>query len=217
MALAVAALSACHMAGDAPVVPLPPELAAIQCPADHAEHASAMFGNARLTFVCIDKKMAGTPSLLRCDPDSRPQLCEDTGTWIFYRSADGVVHSGVSADPTAPGGATAPSQLVVNFHPGPPRVPTFNAVESEWYILIPRGQDLLPTGFTFVKGTQCDRLATVLGSGNCNIEATTPSLYWHIQVAVNHKQGTLIDPNEYRTELAFWLKYVGLLVVDPGK
>ena len=214
MAFVVAALSGCHMANDAPVVPLAPELAAIHCPADHAEHASAMFGKARLTFVCIDKTMAATPSLLRCDPDSRPKLCEDTGTLVFHRTADGVVHSGAS-DPTVAGSASAVSQLIFNFHPGPPRVPTFDAIETNWRFLLPRGEDLLPDGFTFVKGTLCDRLATVLNTGNCNIEATTPSLYWHIAVAIYHKQGTPIDANEYRKELAFWLKYLGLLVADP--
>jgi hypothetical protein len=220
--VATAALSGCHLTSDAPTVPLPPELAAIQCPADRAEHANAMFGKARLIFLCVDKRQAQTPSLLRCDREFPPMVCGDTGDFILSRDADGHVYSGPPPNyaherdnhgPTT--GPTDDSQLIVNFHSGPPSRPTFDPVETQWRFLLPGGQDLLPDGFTFVKGTLCDRTATVLDTGMCNIEATTPSMYWHIAISLHHKNGTPIYDREYRTELTFWMKYLGLMVLDP--
>lgn len=216
--LAMTTMTACQRGP--PALPLTPELAAIQCPADAAEHGSAMFGKAELTFVCIDKKLADTPSLLRCDLESRPMICEDAGTIILRHNATGVVYSGSlpvelqKLDP--PGsGSTDDSELIVYFHSWPPRTPTFDAVETNWRFLIADGSDLLPHGFSFVKGTLCDRAATVLQTGVCNLEARTTSLYWNISISVRHKEGTPIPAEEYRTELAFWLKHLGRMVVDP--
>ena len=216
--LAMTTMTACQRAPFA--VPLVPELAAIQCPADAAEHASAMFGKAELTFVCIDKKLADTPSLLRCDLDSRPMICEDAGSFILRRDIVGGVHAGpasVALQELAPPGPgpTNDSELIVYFENAPPRTHTFDAVETDWRFLLPDGRDGLPHGFTFVKGTLCDRAATVLSTGICNLEAQSASLYWHISVSVRHKEGTPIAAEEYRTELAFWLKYLGRMVVDP--
>ncbi|MBL0142562.1 MAG: hypothetical protein IPP91_10810 [Betaproteobacteria bacterium] len=210
-------LAACHRQA-----PLAPELAAIKCPADRTEHASTKFGKAELTFVCISERLASTPHMLRCDLDSRPMVCEDAGTFVFSRSAEGKVYSGSlpkfvqereSIAPDAPHG----SQLIVNFRNAPPRTSTFEEVETDWRFLLPEARDLLPPGFTFVKGALCDREATVLNTGSCNLEARSASLYWHISVYIPVEKGTPISAGEYREELAFWLKVLDKVVVDPGK
>jgi hypothetical protein len=216
--LAMTTLGGCH--SESSSTPLAPELAAIQCPADRAEHASTLFRKARLTFVCVDKRLSNDPTLLRCDLDSRPMVCEDAGQIILRHDAAGVVSSGPLPaelqEKAAPGaGPTDNSELEINFRNGPPPTHTFDAVETNWRFLLADGRDLLPPGFTFVKGTLCDRSATVLQNGVCNLEATTPSLYWNIAVSIRHKEGTPISAGEYRTELAFWMKYLGLMVVDP--
>jgi hypothetical protein len=205
-----------------PSVPLPPELAAIHCPADRNEHARTLIGKAEVTFVCVDRTQAVDPSLMRCDRETPPNLCEDAGEILLSHDADGLVYAGPppnysaerdNAGPTS--GPTDDSQLIVNFHAGPPRTRTFDPVETPYRFLLPGAQDMLPDGFTFVKGMPCDRVATVLNTGTCNLEATTPSLYWHISISIHHKQGTPIYDREYRTELALWMKYLGLMIVDP--
>src|ERR1700675_14160 len=164
-------LSACHRSQP----PLAPELAAIRCPAGQTEHARAMFGNAELLFVCISKQLADRSILLRCDLTSRPMICEDVGYIFLSRSAEGEVYPGPlptelrQRDPPE-SESTRDSQLIVNFHSGPPNRPTFEEVETGWRFLLDDGKDLLPHGFAFVKGTLCDRAATVLDSGTCNLE-----------------------------------------------
>src|SRR5580700_8744307 len=91
--LALTTLGGCGKAAP-PAAPLAPELAAIQCPADRAEHANAMFGKAQLTYLCVDKRQAAMPSLLRCDQEFPPHLCGDTGDFVLSRDANGVVYSG---------------------------------------------------------------------------------------------------------------------------
>ena len=219
---AIATLGACHSTPDAPVVPLPTELAAIHCPSDRNEHARTMIGKAEVTFVCVDKMQAQTPSLMRCDREAAPNVCADSGQIFLSRDADGLVYAGpppnYSAErsnlgPTS--GPTDDSQLIINFHSGLPTRKTFDVEETQWSFLMQGAQDLLPSNFTFVKGTLCDRQATVLNTGVCNLEATTPSLYWHISISIHHKQGTVISDHEYRSELKFWMKYLGLMVADP--
>jgi hypothetical protein len=177
-----------------------------------------MFGKAQLTFVCIPERLAQTPHMLRCDLDSRPMICEDAGTFVFSRNAEGKVYA--SSVPTLlrqPDASVSMqgSRLIVNFHSGPPRTATFEEVETDWRFLIEDAKDLLPRGFTFVKGALCDRNATVLGTGSCNLEARSASLYWHISVYIPAEKGTPIAAAEYRDELAFWLKLLDRMVVDP--
>jgi hypothetical protein len=202
--------------------PLAPELKAFHCPTNRQEHASATFGKARITFVCISKALADSPYLLKCDLESRPMICEDDGSLMFSRSAAGEVYVGSlpahlrQQDASAsevPGG----SQLIVNFRKAPPRTSTFDEVETDWRFLLPEGKDLLPRGFTFVKGTLCDRAATVLNSGVCNLEAKSASLYWHIAVSISAERGTAVSAEEYRAEIAFWLGLLEKLVTDPAK
>lgn len=213
----LATLPACHREA-----PLSPDLASIACPLNRKEHARATFGKAQLTFLCISKEMADTPYLLRCDLESHPMICEDAGSFLFVRSTDGVTYAGPGPKSLSqPGGAESGpalrSRLVVNFHAGPPRTSTFEEAETDWRFLTPAGKDLLPAGFTFVKGTLCDRRSTVLGTGSCNLEARTPSLYWHIAVYLPAESGTPIGEDEYREELAYWLSVLGQLVQDPKK
>jgi len=202
--------------------PLDPELQAIKCPADQTEHAGATFVKARITFVCISKELAGSPFLLRCDRTSRPMICEDDGTLVFSRGADGTVYAGMLPEERRLNDASAPglggsSRLIVNFRKSPPKTSTFEEVETPWKLLLPDGKDLLPSGFTFVKGTLCDRAASVLNSGVCNLEAQSASLYWHISVSIHADKTTPITAEEYRKELASWLKLLGKLVRDPEK
>jgi hypothetical protein len=213
----LATASACHRQP-----PLPAELAAIHCPVNRAEHAKATFGKAALTFVCISEELADSPYLLRCDLDSRPMVCEDAGSLMFSRGKDGKVYAGPGPKSFAQPGSSAAgsdlsSRLIVNFHGGPPRTPTFDEVETDWRFLVPDSSQLLPPGFTFVKGALCDREATVLHTGSCNLEARTPSLYWHISVYIPADKGTPISEEEYRFELQFWLRILGQMVADPGK
>jgi hypothetical protein len=199
--------------------PIAPELLEIRCPVNKAEHARAMFGKAEITFVCVPKSLADSPGLLRCDLESRPMICEDAGNLSFTRGPDGKLYSGYGPkgfreDPsTAYGG----SRLVVNFHGWPPRTATFDEVETDWRFLLPEAKRLLPAGFTPVKGALCDRRVTVLGGGSCNLEARTPSLYWHITVEILAERGTPISAADYREEYAFWLNYLERMVVDPKK
>jgi hypothetical protein len=221
MLLAATTLGGCGKAPP-PAAPLAPELAAIHCPADRNEHARTMIGKAEVTFLCVDRLQASKPSLMRCDRETAPNLCEDTGEILLSHDADGLVYAGPPPNyekerdnPGPTSGPTDDSQLIINFHAGPPTRKTFDPVETQWRFLLPGAQESLPDGFTFVKGTQCDRTATVLNTGTCNLEATTPSLYWHISISLHHKNGTPIYDHEYRSELAFWMKYLGLMVVDP--
>ena len=200
--------------------PLAPELAQIRCPVNRTEYARPRFVNAEITFVCISKYLADSPGMLRCDLTSHPMICEDVGTLVFTRGPDGEVYAGhgpkelLQLDPSEPD-SYGGSRLIVNFHSGPPRTSTFEEEETDWRFLLPGSKDLLPSGFTFVKGALCDREATVLNSGGCNIEARSASLYWHISVYMLFEKGTPISAEEYREEMAFWMQYLGKMVIDP--
>jgi len=212
---AFTALCACD--SKPPVIPL---LVEVQCPADRAEHAVGKFGKAEITFVCIDKKLASNPDLLRCDLESRPMICEDAGGIYLNRRVDGKVFFGpaVAVPENADEDVESEyygSTLIVNFHAGPPRTQTFDAVATNWKFLLPDAEALLPKGFTFVKGTLCDIRSTVLNTGICNMEAQTASLYWHIAIQVPHHRERVISAEEYRDEIEFWMDYLGKLVVDP--
>jgi len=202
--------------------PLAPELKAIICPTNRPAHASATFAKARITFPCISQELADSPHLLRCDLESRPMICEDDGSFMFSRNAKGDVYVGPLPEELRRKDASAPdltgaSRLSVNFRKSPPRTETFEEAETEWAFLLPDGQALLPGGFTFVKGTLCSRQATPLNTGTCVLEARSASLYWHIQVAIHADRGTPVSAEEYRDELAFWLKLLGVVVTDPAK
>lgn len=211
-----ATLAACSKAPP----PLPADLQAIRCPGNKPAHASASFAKGRVTFVCLAKELAEAPHLLRCDLESSPMICEDAGSLVFSSSPDGVVY------PTYfPLGKremdfetmTGGSRLTVNFRDGPPRTATFDEVETDWRFMIPEVSSLLPPGFTLEKGALCDRQATVLNSGTCNLEARSASLYWNIAVSYLAEPGTPVTAEEYRAEMEHWLKLLGQLVTDPAK
>lgn len=202
--------------------PLPAELALIQCPADQPAHARGAFGKAELTFVCISPKLAEAPHLLRCDLESRPMICEDAGTFAFHRDGTGKVFSGSLQTRRANGSLSSGeaidgSGLIVNFRSAPPNSPTFEETETDWHFLLPGGPEFLPPGFVFVKGTRCARAATVLGTGTCNFEARSASLYWHFELSVPRERGTQIAPEEYAAELTFWRRIFAKLVADPKR
>lgn len=215
LAALAAALAACSKAPP----PLPADLQAIHCPNNKPAHASASFAKGRVTFVCLAKEVAEAPHLLRCDLESRPMICEDSGSLIFSRGADGVVYPTyfplgkreLDLETMAGGG-----RLTVNFRDGPPRTATFDEVETDWRFMIPEVSSLLPPGFTLVKGALCDREATALSTGTCNLEARSASLYWHIAVSYVVEPRTPITAEEYRAEMGHWLKLLGQMVTDPA-
>ncbi len=194
-------------------VQLPAELKAVQCPPGRAESAAGAFADARVTFLCIPKELADKPHLLRCDLESSPMVCEDAGSFVFSRSEAGKVVSGIPRD-----GADLlrSTRLTVNFRKDPPRQATFEEAETDWKFLTDEGKRHLGAGFTLVKGTLCDRNASVLDSGICNLEAQTASLYWHVAIEIRRPRGERIEESEYREALAFWLPFLGKLVVDPA-
>lgn len=213
----VAILGACSRPA-----PLPPEVKAIVCPTNRPAHASATFAKARITFPCISKELADSPYLLRCDLESRPMICEDDGSLLYSRNAKGDVYVGPLPEELRRDASSAPdlsgaSRLIANFRKSPPRTETFEEVESETRFLLADGQALMPDGFTLSKGPLCYREATVLNTGTCNLEARSASLYWHVQVAIHAERGTPISGEEYREEIASWLKLLGKLVRDPDK
>src|SRR5262245_19347305 len=155
------ALCACGDKGKAAAAPLPPELAEIRCPADHTAHATARFINARLTFVCLDRRRASDPQSLRCDPTSRPPVCEDAGSFHFTRTEDGAPHAGV---PAKPGQAPAfdpshRSYLMVNFFAKAP--PGFE--DEPDGAIWDEGTEMLPRQFTGESVMYCLKTASVLG------------------------------------------------------
>jgi hypothetical protein len=212
--LLCAALVACSRSD--PKTPLSPELQAVKCPPNQKAHASALFAGARVTFLCIDQKIADTPHLLRCDLESRPMICEDEGSIVHSATADNTIWAGIPRGPQAPDLENG-SRLSVYFRKGPPHTSTFDEIETDWRFLTDDGKRFLPKGFTMVKGTLCDRVATVLSEGTCKLEAQSETLYWHISVSALRPKGTSISPEEYRDELEFWLKHLGRLVVAPSK
>jgi hypothetical protein len=216
---AIAGLSACHRKPSEPA--LAPELAAIACPADSAEHARATIGNAKVLFLCIPKDRMAAPNKIGCNPNGVIRTCDVVNEiQLSHRAGDSRVHAGSIYDRLFIGARSeaekeGDSQLYVIFHEGPPTSQTFGEIETPTRFLLADGDALLPPGFTFVKGTQCDRQSTVLNTGICNMEAQTASLYWHISITIWHNKGTDISPSEYRKELAFWMPYLEKMVDDP--
>lgn len=213
----VASLGAC---GREP--PLEPELQAVRCPTNRADFARATFVNARITFLCIPKALADSPHLLHCDLTSRPMVCEDEGSLVFSRSVDGEIFADYQPGRVKHRDGSVKeveiaSRLMVNFRKGPPRTTTFEEVETDWRFLLPEAKRLLPRGFTPVKGALCDREATVLGAGTCNLEARSASLYWHLSVSILADKGVPVYPEEYVAEMKTWFRLLDRLVTDPAK
>lgn len=194
-------------------VTLSPELQAVRCPPGRLDSAAGAFAEARVTFLCIPKELADKPHLLRCDLESRPMICDDEGSFVYTRTEAGKVLAGIPRDAAE---LVRSTRLTVNFRKGPPRQSTFEEEETDWKFLTDDGKRYLPAGFTQVKGTLCDRNASVLDSGLCNLEARSASLYWHVAVELRRPSGERIEASEYREALEFWLGFLGKLVVDPA-
>jgi hypothetical protein len=212
----VAILGACNR-----TPPLAPELKLVKCPAGQEANARATFVKAKVTFLCISKELADAPFLLRCDRTSHPMICEDDGQLMFSHSVEGAIYAGLLPEELRRRDASSPglqggSRATFGFRKGPPRTTTFEEVETDWRFLLPDVKTLLPSGFTFVKGALCDRKATVLNSGVCNLEARSNSLYWHITVQIHADKGTPVTAEEYLEEYARYLKLLEMLVKDPG-
>ena len=132
---------------------------------------------------------------------------------MYTRTRAGKVVAGI---PREGADLVRSTRLTVTFRKGPPRQATFEEEATDWKFLTDDGKRFLPAGFTHVKGTLCDRNASVLDSGICNREATSASLYWHVAVEIRRPRGERIEASEYREALEFWLGFLGKLVVDPA-
>ncbi len=209
--LAAAGIAGCGKSKSA--VSLSPEFQAVRCLPGRTDSAAGAFAGARVTFLCIPKELADKPHLLRCDLESRPMICDDEGSFVYTRTEAGKVLAGI---PREGADLVRSTRLTVNFRKGPPRQSTFEETETDWKFLTDEGKRYLPSGFTLVKGTLCDRNASVLDSGICNLEAQSASLYWHVAVEIRRPRGERIEAGEYREALAFWLPFLGKLVVDPA-
>jgi hypothetical protein len=201
--------------------PLAPELQAVRCPVNRTAHASATFAKARITFVCLGKEMADAPHLLRCDLESRPMVCEDDGMLLFSRGPGGEVYAGPGPkefrDMAGAPGTYGGSELRVRFTNAPERITDLEEEETDWKFLLRGGRNLLPPGFTLVRGVVCDRGASVLNTGACVLQARSNSLFWHISVWVRAEQGTPITAEEYRAELEAFRDLLAKVVKDPAK
>ena len=216
---AIAGLSACHRKPSEQ--PLAPELAAIACPADSAEHARAAIGNAKVLFLCIPKDRMAAPNKIGCNPNGVIRSCDVVNEiQLSHHAGDSRVHAGSIYDRPFIGGRSAAekegdSQLYVIFHEGPPTGQTFGETETPDALFASRCRCLAAARFYLRQGHECDRQSTVLNTGICNMEAQTASLYWHISITIWHNKGTDISPAEYRSELAFWMPYLEKMVDDP--
>jgi hypothetical protein len=213
--VACASLTSCNRQ-----TPLAPELAAISCPADRAEHVSTRFANAEITFVCMTKEIAKKPALLRCDPNSRPVYCEDSGSMVFSRLPGGnvVASAPFNALGYEPGPITNPetdkgSMVDVIFYDKPPGKANHDVGPMQ-YLREP-DQQRIPAGFTLVHGPLCDRVSNALDRGTCRLELKSASMHWYVDVSMPRPRGNRIDDSLYDQDLQRWLDLLGKMVVDP--
>lgn len=200
--------------------PLVPELATISCPADRAKHVRTQFGKAELTFVCVTAAVVDKPALLRCDPNTRPMYCEDSGTFVFSRLPGGkiVPDAPMNARGYEPGPVTDPetdtgSLFEASFYDKPPGKANYD-VNARQYL---RDDDKqrMPPGFTLVNGPVCDRVSNALDRGTCRLEAKTASLHWYVNVSIPRARGNEIDDTLYQKDMVLWLNLLGKMVTDP--
>jgi hypothetical protein len=201
--------------------PLAPELAAISCPADRAEHVSTRFAKAEITFVCMTKEIAGNPALLRCAPNNNG-YCEDSGMMVFSRLPSGeiVASAPFNALGYEPGPITDPetdkgSMVDVSFYDKPPGKGNWEA--GPWQYLREPGQQRIPAGFTLVDGPLCDRVSNALDRGTCKLELASASMHWYVDVSMPRPRGNRIDDSLYDQDLQRWLDLLGKMVVDPAE
>jgi len=214
--VACACLTGCN-----PRASLAPELAAISCPADRAEHVSTRFAKAEVTFVCVTKEVVKKPALLRCDPNVGPQWCQDSfDRMVFSRLPGGKLVEGApfNARGYQPGPVTDPetdrgSMVEVSFYDKRPGKSDYE-VGPRRYLRKP-GQQRIPAGFTLVNGPLCDDVSNALSRGSCALELKSASLYWYITVSMPRPSGWEIDDSLYDKDLQMWLDLLGKMVVDP--
>lgn len=203
--------------------PLRAELAAIVCPPEQAEHAVGVFAKTRILFLCVDKKQASQPALLRCQQLSdvtHPMTCEDSGSFHLSRSSAGQVFgSSIYHVKKRKGGNTdateGDTEIIFDFSAIAPEE-TAGVLETAREFALPDGGDFAPPGFTYVKSRKCDKSSTPLMMGSCGFEMKSESLYWKVTVNIIKPKGTPITAEEYRQELAFFMKYLPMLVTEPG-
>jgi len=213
--LTASLLTGCHRQA-----PLAPELAAIACPADRAEHASTMFGKAEVTFVCVTPEIAAKPSMLRCDPNSRPVYCEDSGMITLSRLPGGKLVPGAPSNareyqppPVTDPETDAGSLFEASFYDKPPGKANYEVGPRQY--LRDADKQRMPPGFTLVNGPVCDRVSTALRHASCRLEAKSASLHWYITISIPRPIGNTIDDELYQQEMTLWLDLLGKMVTDP--
>lgn len=199
---------------------LAPELAAIACPVDRAEHASTMFGKAEVTFVCVTPEIVENPSMLRCDPNSSPVYCEDSGMITLSRLPGGKLVPGAPSNareyeppPVTDPETDAGSLFEASFYDKPPGKANYEVGPRQYR----RDADKqrMPPGFTLVNGPVCDRVSNALKHGTCRLEAKSASLHWYINISIPRPIGNQIDDELYQKEMTLWLDLLGKMVTDP--
>lgn len=200
--------------------PLSPELAAISCPADRAQHVTTKFGKTELTFVCVTKEIVAKPSLLRCDENSRPVYCEDSGNIVLSRLPGGKLVAGAPSSERAyqPPKVTDPetdagSLFEASFYDKPPGKANYDVGPRQY--LRDAEKQRLPAGFKLVNGPVCDRVSNALNRGTCRLEVKSASLLWYINISIPRPSGNEIDDELYQKDIALWLELLGKMVSDP--
>lgn len=200
--------------------PLPPDLAAISCPPENAEHVSTKFAKAEVTFLCVPKHIVDRPELLRCEDGKRP-YCEDSGMITLSRlPRTNKIVSGApfNARGYEPGPITDPetdkgSLLEVSFYDKAPGKKTYKVGPRQY--LRETDKQRVPSGFTLVNGPLCDRVSNALDRGTCQLELKSASLNWYINVSMPRPRGNDIDDSLYDKDMQMWLDLLGKMVVDP--
>ena len=211
--LLLGGLASCHRQA-----PLAPELAAISCPADRAEHVTARYAKAEVTLVCVTPEIVNKPALLRCDPMTR--YCEDSGSFYLSRLPGGKLVSGAPINERAyqPPRVTDPetdagSLFQADFYDKPPGKGNYEPGARQY--LREADKQRIPPGFTLVNGPVCDRVSNALNRGTCRLELKSASMHWYLSISIPRQGGYAIDDELYQKDMTLWLDLLGKMVADP--
>lgn len=158
--------------------------------------------------------------MLRCDPNSRPVYCEDSGMITLSRLPGGKLVPGApsNAREYQPPRVTDPetdagSLFEVSFYDKPPGKANYEVGPRQY--LRDADKQRLPPGFTLVNGPVCDRVSNALRHASCRLEAKSASLHWYINISIPRPIGNEIDDELYQRDMTLWLDLLGKMVTDP--
>lgn len=205
--------------------PLPPELAAIHCPADMQARAQAIYGDkVHVQHVCLDPEQARHPELIRCGSREGPIIgtpaCRDQGFLSLSRTQDNQVYDGALQAQYGPTGRKDGPERVadigVQFSPVSHAPDWVNYRNPKGQISLDSSGLPLPPGFAAETDVSCDAVASVLEFGLCTFRLRSRSMVWDVDIHLKRPKGTPISEEEYRQELQFFLPYFGKMVSDQG-